>query len=72
MKNLKYIKNVSTLVFDKEKCTGCRVCTFVCPHRVFKISEKKAEITDVNLCIECGACVKNCPSGAIRVNPGVG
>ncbi|MCP3875414.1 MAG: 4Fe-4S dicluster domain-containing protein, partial [Desulfobacteraceae bacterium] len=27
---------------------------------------------DFNACIECGACVNNCPTQAIEVTPGVG
>ncbi|MBW1643425.1 MAG: 4Fe-4S binding protein, partial [Deltaproteobacteria bacterium] len=25
-----------------------------------------------NACMECGACVNNCPSNALEVSPGVG
>ncbi|MFH1368966.1 MAG: 4Fe-4S binding protein [Elusimicrobiota bacterium] len=34
--------------------------------------EKKAVMTDKDLCMECGACKRNCPSGAIKVQAGVG
>jgi NAD-dependent dihydropyrimidine dehydrogenase PreA subunit len=69
---LKYLKNVVTLEYNKEKCIGCRNCTIVCPHGVFKIINKKAEICDKNKCMECGACEKNCPVNAITVNANVG
>jgi len=39
---------------------------------VFDLNEKKAQITDKDLCIECGACALNCPAKAIEVNAGVG
>ena len=68
----KYLKNVATLTFDAEKCTGCGRCTEVCPHGVFVISDKKAYIADKNFCMECGACALNCPAKAIEVNAGVG
>lgn len=72
MFGLKYLKNVSTLKLDKEKCTGCRMCTIVCPHHVFELNTKKAVIMDRDACMECGACARNCPAGAIFVNAGVG
>ncbi len=36
------------------------------------IDNKKAKITDRDLCIECGACKNNCEQGAINVEAGVG
>jgi len=69
---LRYLKNVSTLRLSIEKCSGCRRCAEVCPHRVFSINEKKAQIEDKDRCMECGACAKNCPENAITVNAGVG
>ena len=72
MFGLKYLKNVSTLTLDQDKCTGCRMCTIVCPHRVFSMNSKKAMIVDRDDCMECGACARNCPVEAIFVNAGVG
>ena len=68
----RYLKNVSTIVFNSEKCIGCGRCTEVCPHGVFEKVKRKVRITDKDLCMECGACVKNCPVKAIKVNAGVG
>ena len=67
----KHLKNVSTLRLLSEKCTGCGLCANVCPHRVFKVSDGKARITN-DCCMECGACALNCPVNAIEVNAGVG
>ena len=69
---MKYLHGVSTLRHYPEKCTGCGRCTEVCPHGVFEIDGKKARVTDKDLCMECGACEKNCAFGAISVTPGVG
>ena len=71
MKN-RYIKNVVTLDYNKDKCTGCGICVDVCPHAVFRMENRKAVITDRDLCMECGACEKNCPFCALSVRSGVG
>lgn len=67
-----YLKNVATLTYDAKKCSGCGLCTQVCPHGVFVMDGKKARITDRDRCMECGACSGNCPVGAISVHAGVG
>ena len=69
---LRYLEDVTTLQLITEKCIGCGICEIVCPHRIFTIVERKAALTDRNLCIECGACSKNCPVAAIQVEAGVG
>lgn len=48
------------------------MCIIVCPHEVFQLKEKKAFILNKDQCMECGACEKNCPEGAISVRSGVG
>jgi NAD-dependent dihydropyrimidine dehydrogenase PreA subunit len=72
MSGFVYLKDVVTLELDQQKCTGCRMCTIVCPHDVFLIKDKKASINKKYLCMECGACKINCPEGAISVRSGVG
>jgi NAD-dependent dihydropyrimidine dehydrogenase PreA subunit len=67
-----YLKDVTTLVLDIEKCVGCGMCAEVCPHGVFVISKGKARIAERDLCMECGACALNCPANALAVNAGVG
>ena len=67
-----YLKNVSTLRIDREKCTGCGMCVEVCPRGVLEINDRKAAIVELDACIECGACMKNCAFGALSVHAGVG
>jgi ferredoxin len=68
----KYIRNVSTLKLDTEKCIGCSICTDVCPHQLLVMNNGKAAAIDMDMCMECGACAKNCPASAISVECGVG
>ncbi len=72
MGNLTYLKDVVTLELDKQKCIGCGMCLEVCPHSVFQMNGKSAQIMDRDACMECGACSRNCAAGAISVQSGVG
>lgn len=73
MKEFRYIPGVASLQLDRDKCTGCRLCTLVCPHGVFTIADdRRADIVDLDGCMECGACATNCAWGAISLTPGVG
>lgn len=69
---MKYLKNVVTLKLDQDRCTGCTLCTQVCPHGVLVMQAGKATLTDRDRCMECGACAKNCAFEAISVAAGVG
>ncbi len=71
-KRFVYLRNVATLQFDAEKCTGCGTCTEVCPREVFQRANGKVSVADRDLCMECGACAKNCPAQAVTVVSGVG
>jgi ferredoxin len=68
---LKYLE-MNTLEYDVKKCTGCGMCAIVCPHRIFKVEGKKAEVVRGDKCIECGACMRNCAFDAIKVDSGPG
>ena len=72
MENFRYLPGVTTLKLDEAACVGCGLCEIVCPHRVFSIHDHKAHINDLDGCMECGACAKNCLGKAITVTPGVG
>lgn len=34
---MEYIKNIAKIEIDEDKCTGCCICTNVCPHGVINI-----------------------------------
>ena len=70
--SLQYLKDVATLEYDPEKCTGCGRCPEVCPHGVFVMDGVKAALADKDSCMECGARSRNCAPGAIAVRAGVG
>lgn len=73
MTRLRYLKDVTTLELDQEKCIGCGLCMAVCPHAVFSMNgEKRIQIDDRDACMECGACALNCPTEALTVDAGVG
>lgn len=72
MRELLYLKNVSTLKVDDEKCTGCGSCLEVCPHEVLVMDSGLVKIRELDACMECGACSRNCPFDAVSVTSGVG
>jgi ferredoxin len=62
----------NTLLYDPARCIGCDMCTAVCPHGVFRLNGRKAELQQPEDCMECGACALNCPAQALMVQSGVG
>lgn len=72
MGQLSYLPGVTTLALDPSRCNGCRMCTTVCPHAVFRVDGAMASIANKDACMECGACARNCEAGAITVDAGVG
>lgn len=59
-------KNITTVI-DSESCTGCGLCTLVCPCETISIRNHKAVVTG-NRSLSCGHCEAVCPEGAIKVN----
>ena len=49
-----------------DKCTGCTLCTRVCPFGAIQMMNKKAVI-DMAKCTLCGACAESCKFEAIDV-----
>ena len=54
------------IYIKEDKCTGCGQCAEVCPFGLPVRNEIGVyEISDVASCVECSACKRNCPAGAI-------
>ena len=53
-----------------EKCISCTLCEIVCPVDVFARNPvtRKYEVVNLDACEACGACMENCPTGAIKNN----
>lgn len=53
------------MLIKKEKCTGCGVCSNICPNScIDMVSDNEGFLypsTDLNNCIGCGLCEKTCP-----------
>ncbi len=53
---------------DKDKCTGCKICTKVCPVLSITVENKKAVVNESD-CRACGNCEQRCPFYAIKMVP---
>jgi electron transfer flavoprotein alpha subunit len=53
------------LIIEPKLCSGCEVCTVVCPFTAIKVIDGIAKEDDG--CSGCGACIEHCPTGAIKM-----
>jgi heterodisulfide reductase subunit A len=53
--------------YNKSLCTGCEVCTTVCPYKAINKNEEDEIIITQVLCKGCGVCGATCPNEAIVI-----
>lgn len=59
------LNNGKALKIDSDKCTGCKVCTQVCPIGNLVVTTSAQRLS--KKCEFCLACVHHCPSNAIQL-----
>lgn len=59
--------NSARIELDENRCTGAAECVQVCPRDVLKMNgrRRKVEIRNPDQCIQCGACIVQCPEDAL-------
>jgi len=64
---------------DEENCIGCRLCEYICPSEIIKVTLRKGEarkngigatfcdhfVLDYQACMQCELCIQVCPTDAI-------
>ncbi|MFW9991118.1 MAG: 4Fe-4S binding protein [Candidatus Odinarchaeota archaeon] len=58
----------ATAIVDDEKCTGCEICSALCPYGAIAKNDATG-VAEVNrvLCEGCGTCAAGCPTGAVTL-----
>ena len=67
-------RNKASIELVEARCTGAAECVQVCPRDVLAMNgrRRKVEIRKPDQCIECGACIVQCPEDALRFRYGDG
>ncbi len=56
------------LTYHRDKCTGCRLCTKICPTKAIEfIPEEKKVKVFISRCCFCAQCTEICPVGALTM-----
>lgn len=61
-------RNRAHIELVSDRCNGSAECVLVCPRAVFKMNgaKRKVDVVLPDNCIDCGACVVQCPQDALR------
>ncbi|MCR4940528.1 MAG: 4Fe-4S binding protein [Treponemataceae bacterium] len=57
------ISDFHSVELRDENCKGCTICVTSCPVEAIRVHGGKAHILE-KLCIDCGECIRKCPSHA--------
>ena len=55
------------ILVDAARCTGCGICTEVCPQMILELHDGIVRVQDQARCMGCFGCEDECPSNAVRV-----
>ncbi|MGB9845691.1 NADH-quinone oxidoreductase subunit NuoF [Methanothermobacter tenebrarum] len=67
-----YCRELMHYFIDEKLCTGCMVCSKVCPADAIVGLEDEVHFIDQEKCLKCGSCMDVCKEGAILKVPGPG
>ncbi len=57
------------IVYEREKCIGCKLCVKVCPSRAIQfLSEEKKIKIRIDRCIFCSQCNDVCPVNCLHMS----
>ena len=58
---------MQALQIHPEKCTGCTLCSRVCPVTCITGTKKEPHSIDLEACTKCGSCTEVCKDDAVQV-----
>jgi NAD-dependent dihydropyrimidine dehydrogenase PreA subunit len=56
------------VILDEEKCKGAGFCELVCPRNCYEVDRNRhiAAMPRLDQCVQCGACIVQCPFDALH------
>lgn len=60
-------ESFGTVLINKEKCTGCRLCEEACPFKVIRFDQEMKKAFKCDFCHGNPECVRWCPVNALGV-----